>query len=230
MSEKLFYSFFLEEGQSTYSIPNYQIVIKASELSTGIDTGSQSEHYAVGRGLYITRSHYEHLFLKNFFRTDPVEIESFLDYHLSEYSGDSRNFIKRIDLLFSRNNFPILRKLYSIKKARSVHHYQIEDHLYEVRKWIDKNTTDTPISKLIWNGTPSQFGHIFYELADKGFIEAPKWRGEINKTQYANICWGLFEFKSKSIENLAKELSSDDNSLTYANKELFQIPHLKDLS
>ena len=85
------------------------------------------------------------------------------------------------------------------------------------------------MQKLKWNGTPSQFGYIFLELAQNGFIEVPKTGGIDSYSKYAAYCMNLFDINTTQ-RNLVKELNQKSNSLTYANRKEFKIPERNDLS
>jgi len=223
--DKLFYSFIFE-GETRQS--SYQIVFYEQEILDPDQT--KFEKIKLREGRYLELYRYDDRFLRKLFTIDPLEINPFLEYHLEKYRGNKEDFIEKINLLFStKNTIDYFNKYNTDLALQNANHSHIFDHTDGIRRWREQFTTHIS-QKLKWKGTPSQFGHIFYELAKKGFIDTPMWRGQINKSELARICWGLFEIKSKSIENLAKELSADDNSLTHANKELIKIPHISELS
>ncbi len=86
-------------------------------------------------------------------------------------------------------------------------------------------------TKLNWLGTPSQFGHVLLELANKGFIELPSTNAQGSYSRYAKVCWDMFEFKNKTtLENLQKEMNPDKNTLSPGVRSKFTIPELTDIS
>ena len=108
--------------------------------------------------------------------------------------------------------------------------------LYKLYKYIGEKYEDIlqPKVKFIgekikWLGSPSQFGYIILELINNGFIELPIGKGNKNYARVAELCFEKFHIKTK-ISSLKKEISPSTNSLTFANKDAFKIPNIKDLS
>jgi hypothetical protein len=85
---------------------------------------------------------------------------------------------------------------------------------------IDGLTTETnPLpKKLKWKGTPSQFGFIFQELCQKGYIETP----DISKKKLAALLFGMFDFNS-TIGTIENEIGMN-NSLTPDKQKKYKIP------
>lgn len=101
--------------------------------------------------------------------------------------------------------------------------------------YSDANTINDTLStenqkvspeKIKWTGTPAQFGHIFRELADRGYIEEPKTRAKESNAAYARLLLQHFEVEgsNKTIEH---ELNPNQNSLTETRS--FKIPDQKSL-
>lgn len=86
-----------------------------------------------------------------------------------------------------------------------------------------------PFEKIVWKGSPSQFGYLFLELVKKGFIELPKTRGIYSNTQFAKTCYTVFNIDT-TLGTLIKALNPKDNKLTDANRKAFVIPDIKTLS
>lgn len=83
------------------------------------------------------------------------------------------------------------------------------------------------LQKIKWLGTPSQFSHIFTELAKRGFIEIPPTRGQGSSRKFAKMLFQYFDIKTTE-DNLISEFQKE-SSLTYANKSMFSIPDIKDI-
>lgn len=84
---------------------------------------------------------------------------------------------------------------------------------------------------LRWMGKTANLGYIMGLLADNGYIDAPKKRdGEINYNEFARRLGKIFEFDGNNISTLSKALNIDSNNMEYKNKDLFRIPHIKEIS
>ncbi len=108
--------------------------------------------------------------------------------------------------------------------------------LYKLYKYIEteyKNIVQPEIQyieeKIKWLGSPSQFGYLFLQLIDGGFIELPIGRGNPNYAKLARMCLEKFQIKGKS-SSITKELTPKGNSLEPPNRIAFKIPDIKDLS
>ena len=85
--------------------------------------------------------------------------------------------------------------------------------------------------KLTWLGSPSQFGYIFSQLANLGFIKFPLTNGEISCSKFAKVCWGLFDLEvGTTLENLQKEMNPNKNTLSDTMRSKFSIPSLSEFS
>ena len=176
MIDKRFFSFFIE-GESRQN--PYQIKIWKNDL---VDESNFTYYntFELRDNIFIEAYKYEDRFLGKLFNIDPVEIELFLNYHLKSYSGENEVFFKKIDLLFSGYNTANLHSKYE-RDDEPVEYPNISNHLSSVWDWqrTHRKVVPTVQNKLKWNGTPSQFGHIFYELANNGFIDPPMRRGQM---------------------------------------------------
>lgn len=91
-------------------------------------------------------------------------------------------------------------------------------------------TTVSKVEKLVWTGKPSQFGHVFLELASKGYIDLPSTNGQGSYGKFARICWDLFDFDPATTPgNIEKQLNPEKNDLSLSNKAKFSIPEIKDI-
>jgi hypothetical protein len=107
----------------------------------------------------------------------------------------------------------------------------IEDQKEHYNKIIEleaKDNSKEKLKKLKWNSSPSIFGYLFLELANKGYIEFPLRNGELNATGLAKQLFELFEIKSTS-ETIISEFSAKKQSLSITKKQKFTIPYLSDL-
>jgi len=89
---------------------------------------------------------------------------------------------------------------------------------------ISQNT----IEKIKWLGTPSQFSYLMLELAKRGFIEQPLYRGETSPSRYAELCYNNFEIET-TLESLKTEFKKD-SSLTDVYRAKFTIPDKIDIT
>lgn len=79
--------------------------------------------------------------------------------------------------------------------------------------------TNIDASKLIWKGTPAQFGFIIDLLIQGGYLEKPTSSFEKD----ANFYFEHFQITT-TIKTLAKELSENTNSMETKNRNKFSIP------
>ena len=108
---------------------------------------------------------------------------------------------------------------------------KISIHLNRLIKDLEEsNPTLIKEQKLTWLSTPSLFGHIFFQLGKKGFIEIPKREnGKYNFAKYAAICFTCFNIDT-TIGALPKELNPNSNSFVQYNEDIFKIPLEKDVN
>jgi len=99
-----------------------------------------------------------------------------------------------------------------------------------LEKELESKST-SKFQKLKWTGKPEQFGFIFLELAQKGFIEIPGTNGEASYSKFAQSCFDLFEFENETtLENLKRTMNPSKNALSESNRQKFQIPNKDDIS
>ena len=68
-------------------------------------------------------------------------------------------------------------------------------------------------------------------LAENGFIDAPlKHNGEINLNEFARVINEAFYYDGNKTAVLAKALNTETNCMGNNNKDLFKIPHIKEIS
>ena len=87
--------------------------------------------------------------------------------------------------------------------------------------------------KITWKGTPSQFGYIFLELVNHGFIEPPLYASEWSYSGLAKLCYQYFHIESEpgkptTLENLKKEMNPKNNTLSDTKRAKF--PNLAELA
>lgn len=81
-----------------------------------------------------------------------------------------------------------------------------------------------------WTGKAAHLGYIMGQLADLGYIDAPKKKsGDINYNEFARQITKVFDFEGNNIATLAKMLSEDGNTMETHNRDKIQIPHIKDI-
>jgi hypothetical protein len=141
-----------------------------------------------------------------------------------------KDAISELEKFFKEAHKPTELKKYFKKTGRlSILDYK------KILQWLQtenskQNRTESSDSdiKLRWLGTPSQFGFIFNELAERGFIEIPKTHGKESISKFANICYALFEIDATP-GNLAKELNPNKCTLSNTNRKFFKFPNITDL-
>ncbi len=85
-----------------------------------------------------------------------------------------------------------------------------------------------PRVKLKWSGKPAHLGYIMNELAEKGFIEIPKTRGDISYSRFAKVLLELFDIDTTK-ENLEREVNPNKSSLGNLTRIKLSFPNLNDL-
>lgn len=150
---------------------------------------------------------------------DPLEIPLFYQSLKSQISeplkdfNDSKYFNYINKFIFKYINFiNILDENYNLE-TRKLPTAPAESKQIEPK---------TKLNKIKWLGTPSQFSHIFLELANNDYIETPKHEKDMDKTNFARLCFEHFDIDTTP-GNLEKEFRSDSN-LSLFTKSLFQIP------
>lgn len=115
------------------------------------------------------------------------------------------------------------------KLANYIGLIRFAQYLNEEIKKEDETVIPESEKPIKWIGKPSQLGYIMGQLAICGYIDAPQKKdGEINYSEFARQLSKVFSVNS--IENLAKELNPEKNSLENNNREKIQIPHIKSIS
>ncbi|WP_125910718.1 hypothetical protein [Bacteroides timonensis] len=101
----------------------------------------------------------------------------------------------------------------------------------EAQRMIESEDCVLIEKPLIWAGKVSNLGYIMGLLAENGYIDAPRKRdGEINYNEYARQISNVFNFEGNNVGTLAKALNVDNNNMNNDSKDLFNIPHVKDIS
>lgn len=226
MSE-IYYSIVLP-GESVKS--KYQVQLANKDLKCNSETGD----IQISDDKFISSDRLDEILIITLYKQDFMEISDFLDFHLVEYKGDKLWFLKKTKYVID-NYFASGYTVYDNVD------YSLQPHIEnpktnEIYNWFDKwnqeydiTNDKTSLKKLKWLGTPSQFGWVFLELADKGFIELPKTGGQDSHTKYANYCFGIFDIDTTP-GNLIKEMNPKSNSLTFANRNEFTFPEISKLS
>ena len=167
---------------------------------------------------------------------DLSDIDTF--YDKSEYLNSIKKELLVEQIAYGefvhRNSTPAERiNLIDMTEGYLIHLLEfIEELLLPYNKIIELENRHhlSPINKKIkWNGSPSLFGYLFFELADKGHFNFPLHNGEINPTGLAKQLYEMFEIGTTK-ENLIKEFNPNKNSLSLTKRQKFQIPELADLS
>lgn len=101
----------------------------------------------------------------------------------------------------------------------------------EITKLCERYTQVTSIphqsKKIAWSGTPAQFGFILRELIDKGYISIPSSvKSYIEQARYLKDFFDV----NTSVENMRKELSTEQNSMVSKNQLRFRIPCIDSLN
>ena len=92
----------------------------------------------------------------------------------------------------------------------------------------EKDKSKNNLSKIKCNCTPSVFGYLFFDLANKGYFDFPLHNGEINPTGLAKQLFEVFEINS-TIGTLINEFNLGKQSLSEIKKAKFSIPQIDDL-
>ena len=162
------------------------------------------------------------------------EVFGILDRDLFNWEGNKIEWIEHTTQLIATK---LKEDLKALKQSSKKPNQNALNSIDEIFKWLEKkrhkiveeiadngqSSIIQPHEKLEWKGSVSQFGYLFNELVEKGFIEKPKSKGRATHAAFARSCLKLFEFRGED-SSLEKELSPQSNSLTYANREEFKIP------
>jgi hypothetical protein len=104
--------------------------------------------------------------------------------------------------------------------------YQLILKNEEVKPLLPAKHSQGP--RLKWLGSPAMFGHILYELAEKGYIEFPQTRGDRSYARYAKECLNLFDIDTTQ-GNLEKEINPNKCTLSPTSKIKLDIPNINEL-
>jgi hypothetical protein len=85
---------------------------------------------------------------------------------------------------------------------------------------ISDHSQNAGSSKLVWRGTPAQFGFIIIELIGNGYLEKPTGSYKKDAAIYLNI----FEIDTTK-GTLEKEINCNSNSLSTENARHLNLPH-----
>lgn len=221
----------------------YSIVLPGEKPISNFQLRLEDKHFLdsskpgvirIEENICVSLNEVDECFIKTLYGQDFLELKEFLDFHFHEYDGDKLNYLKRtrylLDNYFEKGNIVYNQIDFAIQA------YRDNPKTKEILDWMDlkldeyKNLSElTKKPKLEWLGTASQFGYIFLELAEKGFIKIPQTSGQESYRKYAAYCNQLFNVNTP-FANLVKELNPKSNSLTYANREEFSIPLKSKLS
>jgi len=226
MSE-IYYSIALP-GESVKS--KFQITLGNDDLESTLSTGD----IELSDNKFISPEKLDEIFVKALYSQDFMDLFDFLDFHLAEFNGEKLRFLRKtknvIDQYFAHESTLYYRE-----------DHRIQPHIdnpktEEIYRWFKENYEQSEITadgenpyKLKWLGTAAQFGYVFLELAEKGFIEIPKTRSKDSFRKFALHCYNLFEINT-TINNIVVELNPNSNSLTEPNREIFNIPKRSRLS
>jgi hypothetical protein len=155
-----------------------------------------------------------------------IDYVGHLDYQLYNWEGEQIEWIEHTLELF-------FKELESSKKAEIWPANNL-DELDKILKWLKFKLEDAIIQyeilsepivgRIKWIGTPSQFGYVFLELIDKGYIKPPKHKnGKMNCRKFAKICFNVFDIIGEEA-TLVKELTPKSKSLDPSNQAEFNIP------
>lgn len=109
--------------------------------------------------------------------------------------------------------------------------YQYEKFL---RDWIEKESSATlNFERFEWLGNVEQFGFIFNELVEKGYLKFPD-NNRSSYPKFAKKCMEVFKITVKedaetSHSNLSRALNPKNNSLAPSAKKALTLPHQHNL-
>jgi len=116
---------------------------------------------------------------------------------------------------------------YFVKWSKELGDLKLLQHIVKREDQNKINETGKPLK---WLGKVTHLGFVMRLLAESGFIEYPLVKsGELNASEYSKGIIKAFDFEG-SPETLAKSLTETGNNMENKNKDLFNIPHIKDIS
>jgi hypothetical protein len=106
------------------------------------------------------------------------------------------------------------------------------DDLEQIIDWLEKRKDSIPVyreqlEKIQWLGKPAEFGFLFKELAEKGWIQVPVTNHKESKRMLAKLCFEYFDTGTESFNSLYQEFTKR-GSLTEGGQLRFQIKENKD--
>lgn len=165
------------------------------------------------------------------------DIETIMKRYLFLWDGEKHIWLENtISIL----EIGLSNEISNLKGFKKDIHQDAKDECNKAILWLkNKLLTDNSgdvrneklvlsIDKIKWLGSPSQFGYIFGQLVDNGFIEMPISKGRPTFAAFAKICMKVFEIDT-TIETLEKEISLKTNNLDPSSKKVFKFPHIRDL-
>jgi hypothetical protein len=211
------YELFDKGGQNKYIIP-----VWSPENDFARITGQRVKQPPIKHNTIFLK-YLEGRFIMLLEYLQDTEIDNFLEFHYKEFAGEKHLFLINTDQLLKNDN------LIEVKKRKIILHW-----IKEKEKKLNEPETKQNERKIKWTGTPSQFGYLFIELVNNGFIDMPLHNGEVNYTEFAKRCFEYFEIKGNkekitTIGYLTNQLNPEKNSLSDTIRLKFTIPELKDL-
>lgn len=160
--------------------------------------------------------------------------------HLKNFILDNTHFPIDFDFRFEGLEEEII---VSKELLNSLHEKKI-DSANSVCRFISNlqslNTIEVtePVEKIKWLGNVEQFGYIFGELVNGGYIQLPTKETEGSFSRLAELCLKYFEIhatkgrtagQQTTKENLERAINPETNQLSLKGKETLKLPPLKDL-
>jgi hypothetical protein len=168
-----------------------------------------------------------------------ADLIDLINYHYGRgLIEDTANELKETDGKNNKLNFLMRKRADHIQNGYPIETPNLESDFFhdylktEIEYWQNYIEPEPyKGEKLIWKGTPSQFGFIFSELAKQGYIDHPKTFSEWSYAKYARICLQVFDINTTQ-GNLEKELNRaiGKNTLSDTKQLKFNIPNIQEIS
>lgn len=149
------------------------------------------------------------------------------DYKKYRFGGNKLGFGL---LTFPGGDRMSMNKINDIEKAFEQFMKKVKKVDLQEPDILQKQDGNFKGKKLVWKGTPAQFGFIIIELIGKGYLERPT--GSFSRD--AEFFLSLFDIRVKgnptTTGTIAKELNDKENSLSPKNASLLKLPDIKKLT
>lgn len=148
------------------------------------------------------------------------------DYKKYRFGGNKLGFGL---LTFPGGDRMSMNKINDIEKAFEQFMKKVKKVDLQEPDILQKQDGNFKGKKLVWKGTPAQFGHFIIELIGKGYLEKPTGSYQKDAKFYLDIFDIKVNEKQTTVGSIEKEISHKTNSLSSNNVTMIKIPQIDKL-